>query len=421
MILDRVLAAVGLERRGVEQRDRAWSDPVLAALWEGASPEARIALPAVESCVALIAGTIASLPIRVVRPREDGTLEAVPGHPASRVLSAPNPELTAFELVERIVADAALSGQGTALIERDGRGAPGALVYLPPGHATAERSPASGHVFWRVTDPRTNEHRVTSDEDVLAIRYRLNPSDPLRGLALPAIGRGALELATATERHARNLFERGARPGGFLKLERKLTPEGKARLRDQIETFFGGQHSGRVAVLEEGMAWQEVGASNRDSQLVEAMEVLTAGIARLFGVPRALIGSGEGQNYSSTAALVAAWTRTGLRSWLSRIEAAATDKLLSEDAKGAGLAVRFDVGELTRLDEKDRAEVYAKGIAAGWLAPNEARARENMPPLPGGDDLIRTPGATIADEGGRPEGSRTIESGDPTPGPNPEA
>lgn len=61
---------------------------------------------------------------------------------------------------------------------------------------------------------------------MLAIRYRLFPADPLRGLALPQIGRGTLDLAAATERHALNLFERGARPGGLLKLNKKLLDGG---------------------------------------------------------------------------------------------------------------------------------------------------------------------------------------------------
>lgn len=421
---DRLLDRVGLARRSsIEVRHRI-DDPVISRIFEAAGdPGARIALPAVEASIGLIAGTVASLPARVLRLREAeggafSTYEADYRHPASRVLAYPCPDWTAYELVERVTADTALSGNGYAEIVRDGRGAPAALHYLPPGNVSVERSPATGRPIYRVNDPRDNAHRVLSDEDVLHVRYRIDPADPLRGMALPRIGAGTLDLAVATERHARNLFEKGARPGGFVKTGKQLKPETRTRLRGQIEHLFGGVNSGSVAVLEEGMDWQELSANNRDSQLVETSELLVSAVARLFGVPPPLIGQLANTNYSSLQALVSVWTRTGLRSWLSRIEAALTDKLLSEDAKASGLQIRFDVSELVRLDEKERSEVYARSIAAGWLAPNEARARENMPPLPGGEVLQRMPGAGIASEPGRPEGARSIESDNPTKGPN---
>lgn len=335
------------------------------------------------------------------------------------MLAYPNPEATWYEICERMVADVALSGNAYAKITRDGRGSPSQIIYLPPANVSAERL-AMGRIVYRVNSPIDNTMRVLSDEDVIHPKFRLNPGDPLRGLALTGIGAGTLELSAAVERHARNLFARGARPGGLLKLEKKLHPDAKMRLRAQIEEFLGGQNSGRVAVLEEGMDFDPLTVNNRDSQLVETSEALVGAVARLFGIPAPLVGQLSNVNYSSLTALVSTWSRTGLRSWLARFEGVLTDKLLSEDSKRDGLVVKFDTSELVRLDERERAEVAAKLTGAGIVTANEARKAQGLPPIAGGDELVRMPGATAAGEPGRPQGARDLASGDPTHGPNPE-
>jgi len=40
---------------------------------------------------------------------------------------------------------------------------------------------------------------------------------------------------------------------------------------------------------------------------------------------------------------------------------------------------------MMRGDDKARAEYYEKGISAGWMTPNEARAHESLSSLPGLD------------------------------------
>ena len=37
------------------------------------------------------------------------------------------------------------------------------------------------------------------------------------------------------------------------------------------------------------------------------------------------------------------------------------------------------------MDTVTRYEAYGKAIGAGWLSPNEARRREGLPPVAGGE------------------------------------
>lgn len=75
-----------------------------------------------------------------------------------------------------------------------------------------------------------------------------------------------------------------------------------------------------------------------------------------------------------------------LRPWLDRWADAFTTVLLTEDEQDSHY-FEFVTADLERADAAGRAEIYAKLIAARVYTPNEIRARENMPPLPGGDEL----------------------------------
>lgn len=67
--------------------------------------------------------------------------------------------------------------------------------------------------------------------------------------------------------------------------------------------------------------------------------------------------------------------------WLVRIERAIVKDLLTEEEKDLYFP-KFNVDGLLRGDYQSRMQGYSIGIANGVISPNEARQKENMPPLP---------------------------------------
>ena len=60
-----------------------------------------------------------------------------------------------------------------------------------------------------------------------------------------------------------------------------------------------------------------------------------------------------------------------------------------------GQYCKFNTGAFMRSDTLTRYQAHKVGIDTGFLTPNEARALEELPPLPGGDELRPlTSGAT---------------------------
>jgi phage portal protein BeeE len=50
----------------------------------------------------------------------------------------------------------------------------------------------------------------------------------------------------------------------------------------------------------------------------------------------------------------------------------------------AGNSLCFDIDGLLRMNNTQIYEANSKAITGGWLAPDEARRRVNLPPVPGG-------------------------------------
>ena len=76
--------------------------------------------------------------------------------------------------------------------------------------------------------------------------------------------------------------------------------------------------------------------------------------------------------------------------WLVRIEQAIIKDLLIEDEKDLYFP-KFNVDGQLRGDYESRMRGFSIGISNGIISPNEARRKENMPPIPedeGGDSHI---------------------------------
>jgi hypothetical protein len=63
------------------------------------------------------------------------------------------------------------------------------------------------------------------------------------------------------------------------------------------------------------------------------------------------------------------------------------------------LSIEFLTDGIARAALAERYEAFAKATAgAAWMSANEARARENLPPIDGGDALMQPLNMTPTDE-----------------------
>lgn len=371
---------------------------------------------AVYACVRILAESIAGLPLHVYAYRGEGR-ERVPGHPLFTILhDAPNPEMTSFVFRETLMVHLLLWGNAYAQILRDRAGRVAGLYPLLPNRMSVNRD-EDGRLYYtyqRVTDENPNFKRggevILPAEDVLHI-----PGlgfDGLIGYSPIAMARNAVGMTLACEEYGASFFANGARPGGVLQHPGVL--KDPAKLRESWQAVYGGAaNTGKVAVLEEGMTYQQIGIPPEEAQFLETRKFQVDEIARLYRIPPHMVGDLDKSSFSNIEQQSLEFVKYTLNPWVVRWEQALQKSLLLPEERKRYF-IRFNVDGLLRGDYQSRMQGYAVGRQNGWLSANDIREMEDMNPIPaeeGGDTYLingnmtklRDAGIFAAEKGGQDE------------------
>ena len=339
---------------------------------------------AVYACVRILAESIASLPLHVYAYRGQGK-ERVPEHPLYFLLhDSPNPEMTSFVFRETAMIHLLLWGNAYAQILRDGRGNVLRLYPLLPDKMEVSRDSRTGEIYYTYTrsteeNPNfTDKGQITlRREDVLHI-----PGlgfDGLVGYSPIAMVKNAIGIALATEEYGAAFFRNGARPGGVL--EHPGVLKDPSKLRESWHAVYGGtMNTGRIAVLEEGVKYQQIAIPPEEAQFLETRKFQIDEIARLYRVPPHMIGDLEKSSFNNIEQQSLEFVKYTLNPWVVRWEQSLQKALLT-DKEQKEYFIRFKVDGLLRGDYKSRMEGYAIGRQNGWLSANDIRSLEDMNPI----------------------------------------
>jgi HK97 family phage portal protein len=345
-------------------------------------------VPAVAAGVRLISEAVATLDAHLIQETATGRKKVEPrDHPAARVLERPVPWLGESEWKRQIVADAILWGDGLALVNRV-RNEPRELPRIDPRSCNIVVDIVTGEPSYSVALQQGGVETF-SYKDVVHLR---GPTlDGARGLGLVTLGAEAIALAITLENHASGLFSRGARPGGVLEIAGKLTSETAARLRQSFGQIYGGaDNGGKTAVLEQGTKFTPLSLSSVDAQFLELRKFQILEIARLLNIPAVLLNDLEHATLNNSAALAQLFLDRTISPILELFEDSLERTLLTDGERDAGYCVEFDTSNFVRSDIEKRFAAYKSGIESGVYLLNEARDREGLPPVEGGDTPMRS-------------------------------
>lgn len=377
---------------------------------------------AIFACVSMLSEDVAKLRPLFFKRRDDGGRDLVTDHWLPALFRRPNDFQSGFEFREMLMVQLCLRSNAFAVIIRDRAGRPIKLIPINSDRVAIWEAP-TGDLFYRVTPlglheraELINEPFLIPAEDILHIRgLSLNG---LLGAARIVLGKEAIGLSLAYEQQAARWMGGGSKPSGILSTEKKLTKEAAERMSsDWRQTHGGPQNVGKIAVLEQGLKYQPIAFDAMQMDFIKSRQYQLEEVARLLRIPLYMVGGaqagkGSGGSIEQQATEYLNYTLTG---YTSRFR----EKYdLAFDIEGEGLELDFDYGVLTRADQSTRYTNYSKGIAGGYLAPNECRIDDGKNPLDGGDKLWMPSNVAYAgshasgvlpDGGGRPEGSPNAE------------
>jgi HK97 family phage portal protein len=332
---------------------------------------------AVFACVRVLAETIGTLPLLLYRTTPDGGRERATEHPLYRLLhERPNPYMTSVELRECMVGHLALWGNAYWSLETDGTDRIVAVWPLRPDRMSLDRHPETGRLVYTYQPPNGQARRLVGGE---VAHFRGLSPDGFVGYSPIHLARQSVALSAATEEYGAKFFGNNSTPGGVLTVKGGLSEPGIKRLKETWESAHRGlETSHRVAVLEEGVSWQQIGVPARDAQFLETRKFQTNEIARLFRVPPHLIQDLERATFTNIEHQSIDFVVHTIRPWLVRIEQVLKRDLLD------GFELHFAehlVDGLLRGDQQSRYAAYATGRSNGFLSANDIRRLENMSPL----------------------------------------
>lgn len=337
-------------------------------------------VPAVLQAVRLISETIGSLPCKVYRETPTGKLPAK-DHSAYRIAhKRANDALGAGRLRTLLTRDALLHGSGFARIHRHDDGRPFELYRIKPERVAVEEDDITGFPTYRVSDP--DGVKIYGHTEILHVPAFDGVSPILRG-------KEALGNAAVLERHLSQFFGSGARPSAVITTDSLPDNDSGANKLKNVRSDYRRWKEDPNAPLILPPGWQlaQPAITSTDAQFLEHRKEQVNEIARLFGVPPHMLFQLDRATWSNAEEMGASFLQLCLRPWLDRWQEAYATVLLSEDEQDDHY-FEFVTADLERADAAGRAEIYAKLIAARVYTPNEVRARENLPPHPGGDELI---------------------------------
>lgn len=336
---------------------------------------------AVQACVRVLSEDIAALPLYVYRRTGQGGKERATGHPLYPLLRlSPNPEMTAIAFKEALMVNVLLTGNAYAFIEMNGAGRVIALWPMISSEVTPYRG-ENGAIRYRA-----------GSVDLSAAEVLHIPGlgfDGLMGMSPITYAREAIGLGIAAEQFGGQFFRNGTHLGGVISVPTKLSDEAFERTRTQFQQMYRGlQNAHGVPLLEGGATYQQVGIAPEDAQFLETRKYQRSEIAGIFRVPPHMVGDLEHATFSNIEHQDISYLQRSLLPWLTRIEQNMTMKLLSEDERRE-YVIEHETGSFMRGDTKSRFDAYAIGIQNGILSVNEARSKENLNPVDGGDQLLR--------------------------------
>lgn len=341
-----------------------------------------MAYSAVYACISIIAQDIGKLRVKLVELQSSGIWREVTSPAFSPVLRKPNHFQTRVKFFEQWIACKLIHGNSYALKRRDGRGVVTALYLLDPLRVTPLVSD-DGAVFYQL---RTDNLAALTEQVIVPAR------EIIHDLVLPlfhalvgvspiyACGLAATQ-GTQIQNNSTKFFANQSRPSGVLTAPGAIGDETAARLKTAWEENFTGANAGRVAVLGDGLKYEQMVINAADSQLIEQLRWTAETVCTCFHVPAYMIGVGPVPGFQNVEALNQQYYSQCLQSLIESAEVALDEGL---ELPGA-LGTEFDLDGLLRMDTATRFKTHSDAIGGGWLSPNEVRLKEDYEPVEGGD------------------------------------
>lgn len=349
------------------------------------TPLRMMGIATVFACIRVMSKTMASLPLILYKGDGHGGRKPAIDDPLYSLLhDAPNVEMSSFGFMAVMEAHLALRQNAFAEIMRDGDGDVVGLYPIDPTDINIYRKSTDNKLYYQFM--RGSAEFKAAD----MLHLRGYSRSGLVGIDLTTNLQEVFALAIALQDNAAKFFGNGSLPGIILSHPGNLSAEAQGRIKEQFEQKSGGVNKYRVSILEEAMTAAVVRSENKDSQFDESRMTQDLQICRVFGVPPHKVGITNSMPRANIEEENIGFVTDVIRAECVCWEKQINCSVLTDEQRGQGYTVEFNLDALMRGNTQERYTAYSLGRNGGWLNANEIRRKEGMNPIgPIGDIFLQ--------------------------------
>lgn len=335
------------------------------------------------NCVSAIATETAQLELKLTRRTSQNTYEPVEVHPVLELLYKVNPLYTSYLLWEATQAYLELSGESFWYLAGPVN-SPTEIWILRPDWVEIVDSQEKliSHYMY---GPSADKQIKIPFESMIHFKD-FNPVNSYRGYGTVRATAKTIDETEFMLDYSRAFFKNSAVPGGVLSTENSLTDSQHMKLRDEWNNVHEGKDKAwKVAILQAGLKWSEVGTSRREMDFIEGRKLSRDEILAAFRVPKTILGITDDVNRANSRDSRAVFLENVITPKMQRIVTFLNEFLLPRYGDDS---LFFNFKSPVPNDQQATLARYQNALANGWMTRNEVREAEGLEPLKGGDTLM---------------------------------
>ena len=351
--------------------------------------------PALRAVVSFLADNVAGVPLKCYVREGDTDRPRDTTSPLALLLSQPGDGMTTFELVRATVSDVKLWGQALWYVHESAVTPSGwAIRYVPWSWVTNKETfdgfaPASYHVVNPYTGIQSD---LPAGECVRFYSY--HPKGPMDAASPIEALKDVLSEQISAWEFRNGVWRNGGRVQQWISrpLGAEWTPGAKERFAKSWKKRFSGNDgtdTGGTPLLEDGMRLETTQLNAREAQWQEATRLAREDVAAVYHVNPSQIWHSESQTYASAKDNARALYADTLANDFALLQQAINARLVPMlGMDPATNYCEFDLSAKLAASFEEQAGVLQSSVGGPFMLRNEARARMNLPAIPGGDELI---------------------------------
>ena len=215
----------------------------------------------------ILTNAMACMPVDLYR-KDGSRRESVEKHPSLYALTVrANENMSPYTFKKVMESKCFWYGEAFAYIDRSGPLM--RLIPLPDAHQMYEDEQGGRWYSFTAETKELDLTRKFHEDELLHLRFETG--NGRYGIGILQMARDAIRTDLLSQKYAGKFYKQGARPSGIIEVPTKLDQANKDKVRASFERMVGGMDGAfRVAVMDLGMKYTQLGISQRDAQFIES-------------------------------------------------------------------------------------------------------------------------------------------------------